>query len=271
MDHPVLKRIAKTAFWLLMIHFIIEVSGHHYLYNTIDQTVLKGRLGPGIQEFEFMPNNSMEIGEPEPWTKAANYNNAVLTSEESAHHESNESVSFIVIKKDHLLFEQYWQGFDKTSISNSFSMAKSIVSLLIGIAVDRGEINSIDDPVFLYLPQYETELGKKLKVRHLLNMSSGINFDEHYLNPFAFPARANYGDNLELLLEKYEVREEPGEVFIYQSGTTQVLGFLLKSATRQNLSDYASEHLWSKIGAENPALWSLDHEGGIEKAFCCIN
>jgi len=150
-------------------------------------------------------------------------------------------------------------------------MAKSVVGVLTGIAIKKGQIESVDKPAYRYLPQYESDLGEKMTIRHLLTMSSGINFDESYINPFSFPARANYGDNLELLLRNYEVTEEPGEYFNYQSGGTQVLAFALKSVTRTSLSEYASENLWKPLGAEHEALWSLDHEGGTEKAFCCIN
>jgi CubicO group peptidase (beta-lactamase class C family) len=110
-----------------------------------------------------------------------------------------------------------------------------------------------------------------MTIKHLLNMSSGIDFDEHYINPFAFPARANYGDNLELLLTNYKVTEEPGVYYEYKSGNTQILAMLVSGVMRSSLSDIASEYVWSKIGAEHEALWSLDHEDGMEKAFCCIN
>ncbi len=102
-------------------------------------------------------------------------------------------------------------------------------------------------------------------------MSSGINFKEQYLNPYGYTAKALYGTDLEKLNRKYRVNNIPGKHFIYLSGNTQVLGFLLKKATGRTLSEYASEKLWQRIGAEHPAYWSLDHEGGNEKAFCCFH
>lgn len=265
------RRVGWTLFWLLLVHFLIETTGHHYLYNTLKNTVFKGQLGPGIQEYEGMPGREVETYEPQPWPVSDEYNQSKLTESEVAYHNQYESVSFVVVERGELVSEHYWQGFDKDSRSNSFSMAKSIVSLLTGIAIQNGQIDGLDKPVYWYLPQYKTELGEKITIRHLLTMSSGINFDEHYLNPFAFPARANYGDNLELLLRDYHPEEAPGEVYKYQSGTTQVLAFALNAATRMSLSDYATKHVWSKIGAENPAIWSTDYEEGMEKAFCCFN
>jgi CubicO group peptidase (beta-lactamase class C family) len=271
LNAPVFKRLGWIAFWLLITHLAIEFTGHHYLYDTLKFTVLRGKLGPGIQEFQEMPNRPIDVGIPESWPEARRYNDLALEQAETDYHDKTQSVSFLVIHRDSLVFEQYWDGFSDTSRSNSFSMAKSVVSALTGIAIDKGHLKSVDDPVYYYLPQYETELGKKLTIKDLLTMSAGVNFSENYLNPFAFPARANYGDDLELLLTHYEVVREPGEVFDYQSGATQILAFVLMAATRSSLSDYASQHLWQRVGAQHPALWSLDREGGVERAFCCIN
>jgi len=271
MGSTFLKRIGWIAFWLLMLHFVIEITGHHYIYNTLGNTVFQGRLGPGIQEYKDMPNRVMAMDKPHPWPISQRFGKLALTDAEEAYHQEYESVSFVVIHRDSLIYEQYWEGFTDTSRSNSFSMAKSIVGLLTGVAIERGEIKSVNDPVYHYLPQYEAGLGKQMTLEHLLTMSSGINFDESYINPFAFPARANYGDDLEALLRNYEVTETPGERYTYQSGTTQVLAFALKSATRRELADYAAEYVWKKVGAEHSAFWSLDDKDGTEKAFCCIN
>lgn len=234
-------------------------------------TIFKGKLGPSIEEYKEMPNHVIETANTQPWPLTKNFGSKFLTKDEEAYHEKNQSVSFVVIHRDSLLFEEYWEGFGIDSISNSFSMAKSVVGLLTGIAIDQGKIESVDKPIYWYMPQYDYELGRELTVKDLLTMTSGINFVEQYKNPFAFPAKANYGDNLELLLTKYEVTEKPGVTYRYQSGTTQVLAFLVAGTMRMSLSDMASEFVWKKIGAENRALWSLDRKDGMEKAFCCIN
>lgn len=269
------SRIKRSAFIsltvLLVGHFLIETTGHHYLYNTISMTLLEGRLGPSIQEYRAMPNREIPAWNPQPWPQAKNSDAHKLVDAESDYHVRNESVSFLVIHRDSIIYETYWDGFNPDSISNSFSMSKSIVGLLAGIAIDEGKIESVDKPVYWYMPQFREGLGEELTIKHLLTMSSGIDFDEHYMNPFAFPAKANYGDNLELLLLDYQVAEKPGQHFHYKSGNTQLLGHIISNVMRTSLSDMAAKHVWSKIGAEKFALWSLDHNGGMEKAFCCIN
>jgi CubicO group peptidase (beta-lactamase class C family) len=265
------RRIARFLFVMLVLHFIVEASGHHYLYNTLANTVFKGRLGPGIEEYKGMPNRTVFAGNPEPWPTSTQFGNHSLSAEEEAYHQDFASVSFVVIHRDSLLFEKYWENFGSDSISNSFSMAKSIVGVLTGIAIEKGLIKSVNQPVNEFLPQYGEGLGRTLTIKHLLTMSAGINFDENYINPFAFPAKANYGDNLELLLTNYEVVDAPGKYFDYQSGATQILSEIVAKAGKDQLANLATDWLWKEIGAEHEALWSLDREDGEEKAFCCFN
>ena len=140
--------------------------------------------------------------------------------------------------------------------------------MLIGAAVKDGKIKSVEQEVEDFLPEYK-ESG--LKIKHLLEMSSGINFKEQYINPYGYTAKALYGTNLKSLNNKYRVNNTPGKYFIYLSGNSQVLTFLLEKATGKKVSVYASEKLWKKLGAEQPAYWSLDKPNGDEKGFCCLH
>lgn len=256
---------------LAIAHFLVVATGHDYLYTTLRYTIFKGRLGPDIREFRFFPSRPVRTGVGQPWNESLQYNAKPLSGEQREYVEGLQTVALLVIHQDSVLYEEYWDSFGPDTLSNSFSMAKSIVSALVGIAIQQGQIDSLDQPIYWYLPEFDTGLGKKLTIRHLLMMASGINFDEDYLNPFAFPARANYGTNLGVLMSHYQVVDTPGVVFTYQSGNTQVLAQALVNARQQQLSYIAQEELWKPIGAENPALWSLDSEGGMERAFCCFN
>ena len=122
-----------------------------------------------------------------------------------------------------------------------------------------------------FLPEYKEGDKSKITIRHLVTMSSGINFDESYINPIGFAAEAYYGSDLRKLLLKYDAEKEPGKQFEYLSGNTQLLGFVLSKATGMSVSDYASEKLWKPLEAEHDAYWSLDHKDGDEKAYCCFN
>ena len=116
-----------------------------------------------------------------------------------------------------------------------------------------------------------SNVKKKIRILDVLKMSSGLNWEESYAGPLSMTTEAYYGKDLEGLINKLQVTDVPGKEFKYLSGDTEVLAMVLKNVTGKSLSEYAQEKLWEPLGYEKDALWSLDKEGGIEKAYCCIN
>ena len=186
---------------------------------------------------------------------------------------NNKTVAYIVIQNDSIKYENYFNEYDETSIVNSFSMAKSILSILVGIAVDEGKIKSIDEPITNYLPELKENGFEKVTISHLLNMTSGIYFNESYTNPFGDAATFYYGTNLRKAAANLELKYEPGTRFKYSSGDSQLLGMVLTAAlNKQTISSYLEEKIWKPLGMEFEASWSLDRKNnGIEKTFCCVN
>lgn len=207
---------------------------------------------------------------PQPWPNAKAYNQVQLPPELDRLHQQLGTVAFLVLKQDSVLYEQYRDGYSDESLSNSFSVAKSLVSALVGIALREGEVKSIDQPVADFLPSFREGAKAKITIRHLLMMSSGLNWDESYSNPLSMTTEAYYGSDLLKIIERLDAVEEPGKAFSYKSGDTQLLGFILQAATGKTLSVYAEEKLWKPLGAVHSAEWSVDHPGGIEKAYCCF-
>jgi len=264
------KKVSKFRIVLAVLfglHLLIVFTGNRHIYPTLQNTILKGRLGPSIDEYESFNNRTVKAGSHVPWQ--VNENSNSLNQIETDLHSNLKTVAFVVVKDNKIEFEKYWDDYNQDSRSNSFSMAKSFVSMAIGAALQDGSIKSIDQTVSEYLPDFKG--GENVTIRNLLEMSSGINFDEHYINPFAYPARANYGNDLWKLTFKYNYEGEAGKEFKYLSGNTQLLSFILKQATGKTVSEYFSKKIWSKVGAKNDALWTLDKEDGLEKAFCCFN
>lgn len=255
---------------VLLINLVLIFTEKTYLYKGVANTYLKGRNAPSIDEYEIFESNVIQAQDPQEWPIHREYNRINLHSASKLKMEDYETVSYLVIKNDSILYEKYWEKYGMYTISNSFSMAKTIVSILTGIALKEGKIDSLDQRVGDFLPEFKEGFRSEITIRHLLTMSSGIDFDEHYSSPFAYPAAAYYGRNLRKLTLDYEPTVAPGEIFNYQSGTTQLLGFVLTAATGKSLSEYAEEKLWTPIGAENDALWNLDKKDGMEKAFCCF-
>jgi CubicO group peptidase (beta-lactamase class C family) len=257
-----MKKILLGLSLLLILAFVFSPR---YLRNALVH------LTANIDDYMIFDNRKIDNGQPQPWLLAGNYNQLSLADTSLAAIEAYEPVAFLIAKNGRLVYERYWDGYGKESYSNSFSMAKSIVSLLIGVALDEGLIHSLDDPVAAYLPCFQEGEKEKLSIRHLLSMSSGLDWNESYMNPFSVTTQAYYGTDLDELVCEQEAVEEPGIRWKYLSGNTQVLGELLATVSGKSLSEYASEKLWAPMGASYPALWSLDREGGNEKAYCCFN
>jgi CubicO group peptidase (beta-lactamase class C family) len=270
-----MKTLKKTGKWFLIIFAILNlgiiISGRTYLYKGIWNTYLKGRPGPSIDEYQIFENSEVAAGTYIPWHHSKKYSSKTIPASLTGEFESMKTIAYVIIKDDSLIHEQYWDGYGEDSHTNSFSMAKTFVSILIGIAIDEGKIKSVNQPVSDFLPEFKEGENAKLTIEHLLNMSSGIDFDENYVNPFAYPAAAYYGTDLKKLTSNYSVKDVPGKTFKYLSGNSVLLGFILEKATGKTLSEYASEKLWKPLGAKNKAFWSLDHKSGMEKAYCCFN
>lgn len=225
---------------------------------------------PKIDQYTIFDNRTIKAGKAEAWLISPNYNQFKLSPSMQDSLEKYKTTSFLVIQDGQIQFEKYWLGCNKDTYSNSFSMAKSIISLLIGVALEQGKIKSLDEPVGNYIPHFAKGNNKKLTIKHLLTMSAGLSWKEAYSSPMCVTTQAYYGKSLPKLMETVDVAREPGKVFNYQSGATQLLAIVLQTAVNKNISEFASESLWQKIGSERDALWCLDQEGGLEKAFCCF-
>lgn len=187
--------------------------------------------------------------------------------------ESNKSVAFIIIKNDTIQYEKYFYGYDQSSIVSSFSMAKSVTSVLIGCAIDDGLIQSVDEPITNYITELKKNGFEKVQIKHLLQMTSGIKSNENYVNPFGDVADYYYGRNLRKEIRKLKTEIEPGKKFKYISINTELLGLILERALKtKTVTQYLQEKIWQPIGMEFDASWSIDRKkNGLEKTFCCLN
>ncbi|SEK66436.1 serine hydrolase domain-containing protein [Parapedobacter koreensis] len=187
--------------------------------------------------------------------------------------QQTESVAFLVIRNDSILYERYFDDYDQASIVPSFSMAKSVLSMLIGCAIEDGLIGAVQDPVSRYVPEMAKNGFDKVTIEHLLQMTSGLQFNEGYSNPFGEVATFYYGRRLRKATTKLKLETEPGTRFAYASGNSQVLGLVLDRALGdKTITQYLDEKIWQPIGMEYDATWSIDRKKeGLEKTFCCLN
>ena len=257
----------KTVFKYLLI----ILSGNSWMYKAISITYLKGYTSSYIDDFVHFPANTIETGTHQEWGIANNYNKEELPEFINEVNEKLETIAFMVIKSDSIIFEEYWHGYSADTMSNSYSMAKSWVSTLVGVAIKEGKIESVNQKVCDFIPEFCESENSEITIKHLLTQSSGLDWDENYYNPLGQTAKAYYGNDLRSSITSLKSTEPPGKVFKYHSSCTQLLAFITEEATGQTISEYASEKLWKPMGAKHSALWNTDTEGGDEKAFCCIN
>lgn len=182
--------------------------------------------------------------------------------------------AFIVIQDDRILYEKYFNGYQRDSIVTSFSAAKSFDSALIGFAIAEGRIGSVDDPITQYLP----ELSKRdpafshITIRDLLTMSSGIKYVEFPFFTGDDTKTYYYSDLRRLALDGTEVAGEPGIQFLYNNYNPLLLGLIIERATGKSVTQYLQEKIWTPLGMEFPGSWSLDSAAsGFEKMESGIN
>lgn len=267
-----LLKIGKgILIFLIVLNALILISGNTHLYKGVVNTYMKGKMGADIDEYRIFDNREVKTGTHLPWPTGLDYNKKPIPDNHLSAIENSNTIAYLLIQNDSIRVEQYWSGYGDTSVTNTFSMAKTFIGMLVGIAIEEGKIESVDQKVGDFLPEYKEGMATDLAIKHLLTMSSGINFDESYVSPFAYPAKAYFGSDLKATVAEYVVVETPGELFEYLSGNTQLLSFVVETATGIKVADYFSEKLWIPLGAKRPAYWSLDDKDGFEKAYCCFN
>ena len=184
--------------------------------------------------------------------------------------------AFLIIRDGKITYESYLNGKNEKTILPSYSVAKTMTSLLIGQLIDEGKIKESDTFVSI-LPKFKAGTSfDKVTIKDLLDMNSGIGVSDNYPSGpagWGVAIAQMYGttDVNWWLMNNRKMREEPGTFPEYRSVNTQLLGLIVQKVTGRNLSEEFTDRVWQKIGADHDATWNVDHKGGYEKAFCCFN
>jgi CubicO group peptidase (beta-lactamase class C family) len=225
-----------------------------------------------IFDFRTHPTRLVENGDaPQMWQQDSLYNKIQIPDSLLAQIDSNNTHAFLVIQNGKLLYEKYYDGYTKDSISGSFSAAKSIVSMLVGIGLGEGKIKSLDEPVGNYVAHFKEGNLSKIRIKDLLTMSSGTNYKESDQSYLGLAAKLYYADDEDYVVDLMEAQEPSGVNWEYRSGDTQVLGLVVEKAFGKSISELTSDYFMKPMGAESDAKWLLDGDKKHEKAFCCFN
>ena len=236
---------------------------HNFLtmYESFNATVIPASSEP----FSFTE-------EPKPLPNAFNYENQTMSLTDFL--EDTQTMGLLVLKDGVIVNENYWLGHAKDKQHISFSMAKSFVSALMGIAIDEGFVTSIEQDVTDYVPELMGSGYEDVSIKDVLQISSGVRFNEDYgdfnsdINRFS---RATaFGTSLDDFSASLDREREPGTYHHYVSIDTQVLGMVLTRATGKSLTHYLSEKIWQPLGMEHQAYWLAD-DNNMELALGGLN
>jgi len=213
-----------------------------------------------------LPYERKELGEVK-----IQYDGGVMTTDE--YFERQSVAGLLVVKDGKIVYERYGLGNTESTVWGSYSVAKSVTSMLVGAAIQDGYIASVDEKVSDYLPRLKGSSYDESTLRDILQMSSGVRWDEDYADPASDINQSSWWSTLGSYeyLGNMPRESSPGEVFNYNTAETNLVGTLLRSAIGNNLATYLSEKIWRPFGMESDANWLLTEPGGGEWGGCCIS
>ncbi|WP_411893898.1 serine hydrolase domain-containing protein [Winogradskyella sp. A2] len=271
-----MKFLKKTLKYLIILLVVVigllYITDTDYLLKAVRTIYMRGHTTAYLEDYKHFDNQKIQASDnPIAWPIHKAYNGVETTERLKKANSDWGTIAYVIIKNDSIWFEEYYDGFDENSKSNSFSMAKSYVSGLMGKAIQDGYIKSLDQPVCDFLPAFCQGNTVKMTVGDLSSMASGTNWDEAYYSPLSITTRAYFDDDLAKVMNGLKMKTEPGKAFKYASGDTQMLAMVIEKATGKKLYHYLEESFWKPLGSENDVLWQVDSDDhDLVKAYCCI-
>jgi len=280
-----LWRWSKRALLALLLLVVllaayVQFGGHRYFWTALKYTYLQGHNTAHIDDAANFPQAVVASSIPKPWALDPRAAQTTMAPDLLQFLTAERSAAFLVVHQGQLLHESYFAPYTASSRTNVFSMAKTVVAMLVGAAVADGIVPSFDTPLAAYLPEYAGDpRGATATLAQLSAMTSGHEWTEHYYLPLNPTTKLYFGGDVTGTVLAQGFERVPGTAFEYSSASTQVLALALQRALQARqpdltLSSYLSQRLWQPMGMEGDASWSLDRphaEGGMEMAYCCIH
>ena len=267
-----MKTLKNIIIGLAIIFALVYTLNLEYFVKGIRVVYLNGQTTVFIDDLKYFDHEVIEsTPEKSPWPISEN----VIDSFSDKFEKYNEdfgTVAYVVIHKDTIIAEKYYKGYSSNSSTNSFSMAKTLVSAAMGKALELGYIRSLNDKVIDYIPNLRGEFADQVRIVDLASMTSGLKWDEGTSDPFSPVAKQYFINDVEELMLNQPFIEKPGEKYHYSSGNTQLLSLLIEKASGIKFDKFFEKEIWSKINPDNDAYWQLDSkEKGNIKSFCCFH
>ena len=272
-----LKKALLISISLIVLCCIgLLVTGHGFIFTSIERTYLTGNITANINDHKSFDVREIKAEQPTPLKKHSDFNKNPLPTKFLQELEQGNTAAYLVLKEGEVVAEHYFNGYNDRSKTNSFSMAKTITTLMLGIAIDEGFVRDLDQPITDFIREFKDDpLGKKATIGQFSLMNSGYEWVENYYTPFSPTVELYYGHNIEEFLLGGAFSAEPGTFWEYSSASTQIMGIFLiralqKAGAARTLSEYLSKKIWQPMGMNDDALWHLD-QSGMELVYCCVN
>ena len=272
-----IKLISIPLGVIILVVFAIIVSSRFQYFDDfksmISLVIRSQNTKASIDDYKFFDN--VEIKRSDSlfeWPKHNLYNQIGSSKTLDSVHNKNETVAFLIIKNDSIIKEDYFLGYDENSMTNSFSMSKSIISFLFLKSIEEGTIPSLNSKLTDYFPAFNESNGGNVTLSDLSTMSSGLVWEENYKDLMGITAQAYVTKDLNKLMMGSKFSGMSGDKFKYLSGNTQLLAMAIEKANNSTIPELTYKWLWDPMGAKNDALWMIDSkEKNMTKAYCCLS
>tara|TARA_B100000927_G_scaffold291307_1_gene292814 strand:- start:5631 stop:6764 length:1134 start_codon:yes stop_codon:yes gene_type:complete len=267
-----MKKIKILVIIVSILFALVYTLNLEYFVKGIRIVYLNGETTVFIDDLKYFNYETIKSPlEKSPWIESEYITNN-FSSEFEEYNKKMGTAAYLVIHNDTIVGEKYYEGYSINSSTNSFSMAKTFVSLMMAKALEQGYIKSLEDKVTDYIPELKGEFADDVRIIDLAAMTSGLKWDEGTSNPFSPVAKQYfYEDVVKLMLDQPFI-DPPGKTYHYSSGNTQILSMLIEKATGLKTNEYFEQEFWSKINPDNDAYWQIDsRESRNVKSFCCFH
>ena len=267
-----MKKIRILVITIAVLFAVVYTLNLEYFARGIRIVYLNLETTVFIDDLKYFDYETIKSPlEKSPWAESEDKTTNFSTEFED-YNKKMKTAAYIVIHNDTIIGEKYYEDYSVNSSTNSFSMAKTPVSLMMAKAFEQGYINSLEDKVIDYIPELKGEFANDVKIIDLAAMTSGIDWDEGTSNPFSPVAKQYFYEDLDKLMLDQKFIDEPSKTYKYSSGNTQILSMVIEKATGMKTNDYFEKEFWSKINPDNDAYWQIDSkESGNVKSFCCLH
>lgn len=255
----IIKKTVKGIFSAILVLFIVLVPGS----TTFRRYITMGMAE--VYDFRYLPVKKIEAVDSnysfidcktvQHLTNITYNGNPVGEFEEFL--EQNRTTAFIIVRNDSIIYENYFNGHKQDSVCKVFSITKNIISTLIGIALDKGQISGIHDPVIQYVPEIKNKGTDNLTLYHCLNGTSGVKYLQNYF-PWSDEARMYYSPDIRRLLYSLKSASAPGTNFRTENYSALILGWVLEKATGSSVTEYLQKNLWQPLGMGHYGYFVLD-------------